>query len=427
MSVFILETDAVSSAADGLSSIASKLEGISDTINGYDTSQSGGDNFDFEGAKAVIAANVKAASVKVKNTQTLMTSVVDSHTQLQASLKYGETGKEADKDKAGTQQRNTNDYSGPSGSSPGYSGSPSGSHSGSHSSYVPITPKTKDKDKKKDKDEEKKSSLVGIVPVSKDKYVTDDSKKKEIAKALSGVGLVAINKSLTDTEQKELNDMYDIKYTKEGLAKVGDRYVISCDESYGEVGDMVDLKQKDGSYVKCIIGGKTNTTIAENKNNIRFITKEDVSDEAVIKTTQTIKNNTTKVLNAGPETGSRKVTAPTPETNTNATQTPDTTATTQPSTETQPSTNTTPDTSSSNQTTTPSTDTSSTASEGITYTEQSGTNDSVTSQSTTTDASTQSQTTAPDVTTQPESTTTDTSSSNQTTTTEQTNTTGGNQ
>ncbi len=405
MSVFILETEAVSSAADGLSSIASKLENVSDTINGYDTSQSGGDNFDFDGAKAVIAANVKAASVKVKNTQTLMTSVVESHTQLQSALKYGETGKE--KENSSGKVGNVNS------SSPGYSGSYSGGHSGGHSggysSVVPVTPKDKDKDK--DKKKEDNSNLKGIVPISKDKYVTDDSKKKKIATALSGVGLVAINKSLTEKEQADFNNLYDIKYTKEGLAKVGDRYVISCDKSYGEVGDMIDLKQKDGSYVKCIIGGRTNTTIEENKNNIRFITKEDVKDEAIIKTTQTIKKNTTEVYNAGPDQKNLKTTPDTttptdqPNTDTNTstdtsnntptdttTDTSNSTTTdtpnnnTQSSTTEQPNTNTQADSSSTQTDTTNTQPTENTeASEGITYTDQSSTTEDVSTGETVTD------------------------------------------
>ena len=69
MSVFILETDAVTSAADSLSSIESSLENLSSTVNSYDTSQSSGDSFDFDGAKSVIAENIKAASIKVQNTQ----------------------------------------------------------------------------------------------------------------------------------------------------------------------------------------------------------------------------------------------------------------------------------------------------------------------------------------------------------------------
>ena len=60
MSVFILETDAVTSAADSLSSIESSLESLSSSVSGYDTSQSGGDSFDFDGAKSVIAENIKA-------------------------------------------------------------------------------------------------------------------------------------------------------------------------------------------------------------------------------------------------------------------------------------------------------------------------------------------------------------------------------
>lgn len=44
------------------------------------------------------------------------------------------------------------------------------------------------------------------------------------------------------------------KYDLEGFARIGDRYVIACTSTYGEVGDYVDFYQKDGSVLKCIIG-----------------------------------------------------------------------------------------------------------------------------------------------------------------------------
>jgi len=87
MSVFMLETGAVQSAADSLNSIVSELDSISSSVSGYDTSQEGEEHFDFDGAKSVIAENIKAASIKVQNTASVMNTVVESHTNLQNSMK----------------------------------------------------------------------------------------------------------------------------------------------------------------------------------------------------------------------------------------------------------------------------------------------------------------------------------------------------
>ena len=380
MSVFMLETSAVQSAADSLNSVASALEGLSDSINGYDTSQSGEDSFDFDGAKSVIAENVKAASIKVKNTQTLMTNVVDSHTKLQSSLKYGE---EASNDSS-KKNNSGNNSSGTRSSNGGYS--PSGSYSGGYTSggstrggstaiATPTTPT------RREEEQEETTKMVGIIPVAKDKYETDDSKKKEIATALTGVGLLAMSKGLTPEENILFERNYKIKYSKEGFAQVGDRYVIACDESYGDVGDMIDLKQKDGSYVKCVIGATVKNADASKKDNISFITEDEITDKEITATAEAIKKNTTNVYNAGPDE-EHKIAASN-----------DSSQTTTEGTKTQTTTTT----------------------EGTTSTESTTTSEGTTSSGTTT------QTT--DTTTSTESTTTDTAASTESATSTETTTT----
>ena len=412
MSVFMLETSAVQSAADSLNSVASALEGLSDSINGYDTSQSGEDSFDFDGAKSVIAENVKAASIKVKNTQTLMTNVVDSHTKLQSSLKYGEEAS----DDSSKKNNSGNNSSGTRSSNGGYS--PSGSYSGGYTSggstrggstaiATPTTPT------RREEEQEETTKMVGIIPVAKDKYETDDSKKKEIATALTGVGLLAMSKGLTPEENILFERNYKIKYSKEGFAQVGDRYVIACDESYGDVGDMIDLKQKDGSYVKCVIGATVKNTDASKKDNISFITEDEITDKEITATAAAIKKNTTNVYNAGPDE-EHKIAASndSSQTTTEGTKTETTTAT-EGTTSTE-STTTSEGTTNSG-TTTQTTDTA-TSTEGTTSTESTTTSEGTTSSGTTT------QTT--DTTTSTESTTTDTAASTESaTSTEATTTT----
>ena len=69
MAVFMLETEALTSASSAISSLASQVNDVSSSINGYDTSCE--DGFDFSGAKSVLASNVEACSTKITKLQML--------------------------------------------------------------------------------------------------------------------------------------------------------------------------------------------------------------------------------------------------------------------------------------------------------------------------------------------------------------------
>ena len=86
MAVFMLETEALTSASSAISSLASQVNDVSSSINGYDTSCE--DGFDFAGAKSVLASNVEACSTKITNTAAILENVVSAHTELQSSMKF---------------------------------------------------------------------------------------------------------------------------------------------------------------------------------------------------------------------------------------------------------------------------------------------------------------------------------------------------
>ena len=61
----------------------------------------------------------------------------------------------------------------------------------------------------------------------------------------------------------------EVTYDDSGYAKVGDKFVISCDETLGNIGDSVVIMKDDGEAVSCIIG---NITDSENlKNEFNFV------------------------------------------------------------------------------------------------------------------------------------------------------------
>lgn len=54
--------------------------------------------------------------------------------------------------------------------------------------------------------------------------------------------------------QYKLREQAGENYDSEGFAKIGDRYVIACTTTYGDVGDYIDWYQEDGTVIKTIIG-----------------------------------------------------------------------------------------------------------------------------------------------------------------------------
>lgn len=269
MSVFILETDAVTSAADSLSSIESSLESLSSSVSGYDTSQSGGDSFDFDGAKSVIAENIKAAAIKVQNTQTIMNSVVDSHTKLQQALTTNED--ESSKSSKSSKSGSSGNYS----SGGYYSG---GGYSTAGTASVAGTAAAMAAKKKVEEKEKEKTEIIDVKDkINKVSYVYPNTKK------------------LSEESKTIFND---IKYDDNGYAKLNDYYVISADKSVGNVGDVIKFTKEDGTSETFVIG--INTVSDKYKNTISFIVNENsVSEFKPLESTENLLKDNSKIENYG--------------------------------------------------------------------------------------------------------------------------------
>ena len=118
MAVFMLETEALTSASSAISSLASQVNDVSSSINGYDTSCE--DGFDFAGAKSVLASNVEACSTKITNTAAILENVVSAHTELQNSMKFD--GSDNYSSSSSTSTNGSSSSSGSSSSGGNYSG-----------------------------------------------------------------------------------------------------------------------------------------------------------------------------------------------------------------------------------------------------------------------------------------------------------------
>ena len=326
MAVFMLETEALTSASSAISSLASQVNDVSSSINGYDTSCE--DGFDFAGAKSVLASNVEACSTKITNTAVILENVVSAHTELQSSMKFdgsdnyssSSTSTNGSSSSSGSSSSGGN-YSGGGTSGGGYSGG--GSYSGGSSSYsggdysggysgaavsgtaVSGLVAGKVKDSNKDKVKERTGAAS-----SKDEKETDKNKETndseltgileyKVTTELKDVNYAYINSDkLTDKSKELFNDATFNYDSNTGYALVDGKYVIACDSTVGEVGDIIKFTQKDGNIVECVVG--TNTVTDASKNVINFIVdKENWANKTPMSISENLINNTTTITNAG--------------------------------------------------------------------------------------------------------------------------------
>ena len=327
MAVFMLETEALTSASSAISSLASQVNDVSSSINGYDTSCE--DGFDFAGAKSVLASNVEACSTKITNTAVILENVVSAHTELQSSMKFdgsdnysssSSTSTNGSSSSSGSSSSGGN-YSGGGTSGGGYSGG--GSYSGVSSSYsggdysgdysgaavsgtaVSGLVAGKVKDSNKDKVKERTGAAS-----SKDEKETDKNKEtndseltgileEKVTTELKDVNYAYINSDKVTDKSKELFNDATFNYdSNTGYALVDGKYVIACDSTVGEVGDIIKFTQKDGTIVECVVG--TNTVTDASKNVINFIVdKENWANKTPMSISENLINNTTTITNAG--------------------------------------------------------------------------------------------------------------------------------
>lgn len=327
MAVFMLETEALTSASSAISSLASQVNDVSSSINGYDTSCE--DGFDFAGAKSVLASNVEACSTKITNTAAILENVVSAHTELQSSMKFdgsdnysssSSTSTNGSSSSSGSSSSGGN-YSGGGTSGGGYSGG--GSYSGGSSSYsggdysggysgaavsgtaVSGLVAGKVKDSNKDKVKERTGAAS-----SKDEKETDKNKEtndseltgileEKVTTELKYVNYAYINSDKVTDKSKELFNDATFNYdSNTGYALVDGKYVIACDSTVGEVGDIIKFTQKDGNIVECVVG--TNTVTDTSKNVINFIVdKENWANKTPMSISENLINNTTTITNAG--------------------------------------------------------------------------------------------------------------------------------
>ena len=272
MSVFMIETGNVDSVSSAVGKVASQVSDLSSSVSGYDTSCE--DGFDFASAKSIIASNIEACVTKVKNTASILNTVSQTHTQLQSSLKYKED--EPSTNSGGK----SGGSSGSSYSGGGYSGGGGGGgySSGGYSSAGSAAA----------------AGTTAATTAALRKNDTTTKKTEEIENNFKEIGYVYIDQEKIDDNSKKIFEHEEFKYDEEGYAKIGDRYVVTVDESVGKVGDVLKFTQEDGTEIEVVVG--VTTTGSKYKDRINFVMKSDKEiDEETKKKFADLLKNTKKI------------------------------------------------------------------------------------------------------------------------------------
>jgi len=296
MAIFMLDTDVVTSAANEIGSLTSKMNEVANSINSYDTSCE--DEFDFSNAKSVLSSNIEACSTKIKNTSVFLENVVSAHTKLQSSMKFdGSDNFSADK-KTSSDSSNANENLSSGGgnySRGSYSGNPStgfvsgGAISGGAAVANLVSEEATDNLEKPEEDDLEKE---------KNNNSTNGLEKK-VTTEINKVNYAYVNNDIITDKLKKIFDDATFKYDENtGYALVDGKYVIACDSSVGEVGDVIKFTQKDDSVIECVVG--VNTVTDHFKNSISFIVDKKIwSNKTPLSFSENLINNTTSITNAG--------------------------------------------------------------------------------------------------------------------------------
>lgn len=296
MAIFMLDTDVVTSAANEIGSLTSKMNEVANSINSYDTSCE--DEFDFSNAKSVLSSNIEACSTKIKNTSVFLENVVSAHTKLQSSMKFdGSDNFSADK-KTSSDSSNANENLSSGGgnySRGSYSGNPStgfvsgGAIAGGAAVANLVSEEATDNLEKPEEDDLEKE---------KNNNSTNGLEKK-VTTEINKVNYAYVNNDIITDKLKKIFDDATFKYDENtGYALVDGKYVIACDSSVGEVGDVIKFTQKDDSVIECVVG--VNTVTDDFKNSISFIVDKEIwSNKTPLSFSENLINNTTSITNAG--------------------------------------------------------------------------------------------------------------------------------
>lgn len=283
---FLLDTEAVSSAASGIGKTATNIASIADKVGGYSVED---EDFNFSGAKSALATSINACADRVKTAQTLIASVIDAHTTLQTTLTFenflNPPKEENTEDDSARTTTNTGSPSSRSRRSSGggsrssgtlanvVSGAVTGVASAAIASGLTIG-------------EEKTTKTQKF-----DSFVTGPKVVKSNINKMSYANVNSNN--LT----KSANKVIEASENTEGYLKINGRYVVACDSNTGNVGDVLRFTSSDGKVVECVVG--VNTVTKDNQNKMFLLVDDKNKNTKAVDFSNLITDKNTTITTIG--------------------------------------------------------------------------------------------------------------------------------
>lgn len=220
--MFKLNCAEASQIATAIGNDSTNMAAITSTVSGMNP---GSGEFDFAGAISAINSNINGASDKMSNTQKYIATVVDSHTNLQATLRMEAVTSNSTPITAGQ--------------------------------GTATTPEVKDPLATTDQTTEVKDPLAASQTTTSDGLTAQ--KTYTIPEGYGTKMKYEIGwEAVTDTTSPSyrLRDKLGSTFTwdAEGFGKVGDRYLVACSTKFGNSGELIDFTLEDGTVIPCIIG-----------------------------------------------------------------------------------------------------------------------------------------------------------------------------
>ncbi len=271
MALFVLDTEIVTTGSGSTKSISSQLNDIAGAVASYVVDTDTEESFNFAGARDVIAQNIEACATKVSNSSGYMEAVVTSHTALQQN-EFMSPAEKARMQSQASGGKGLESYGGG-----GYGGG--GSYGGG--SYGG-------------------GSYGGGGSYNADNFVIADGLVTDPTKDRKSVLLSTAACAYLATDQVTLPTIQllnESKATSEGYLKIGSRYLIACDKSIANVGDVLSFVKEDGSVVEFVVA--TTTTSKDSKNTITFIMDPNNKTPVAIDDYKNLYNNVKEVKNRG--------------------------------------------------------------------------------------------------------------------------------
>lgn len=254
MGRFVLDCDALNSKVDEFNSLAGQMQDLGGYVSSFPSNTS---EFNFAKAINCISANLDACAKKINNTGVYIKNVIDSHTNLQNSMVFERnkyrlnTGNDNNKTvhKVSSVEVKKNSSTTSSNYSNSYSNNRTVNSSGSSSArYIGSAT----------------ASMSGIMTGSTSVKATAtrinvDGVEGSVINIPAGLGKIHTYMgwqmiTAPSSQQYKLREEAGMNFDEEGFGIIGDRYVIACTTTFGNVGDCVDFVQEDGSVLKCVIG-----------------------------------------------------------------------------------------------------------------------------------------------------------------------------